>query len=92
MTRGYNNHRATWVSRDERAQAVREQITAGVHDPAAIAAVLKCSKERVLQVARTMPEIETRMHRRNNRTRRAVHLYLREPVTTDRRADESRCG
>lgn len=91
MTRGYNNNRATWLTREEREQAVREQITAGVHDPAAIAAVLRCSKERVLQVARGMTDIEQRMQRRSNRTRRAVHLYLQHTLNNVR-ADDPRCG
>ncbi len=91
MTRGYNSTRATWLTREEREQAIREQITAGVHDPAAIAAVLRCSKERVLQVARGMTDVEPRMHRRSNRTRCAVHLYLK-PTMNSVRVDDPRCG
>lgn len=91
MTRGYNSTRATWLTREQREQAIREQITAGVHDPAAIAAVLRCSKERVLQVARGMADIEQRMHRRSNRTRAAVHLYLQHTLNNVR-ADDPRCG
>ncbi|BAH39331.1 MAG TPA: hypothetical protein DGD08_01970 [Gemmatimonas aurantiaca] len=66
-----------WTPKEEREEQIREQLRAGVTDPATIASALGCTKDLVMLRAREMPDVERRMRRPDSRTRRAVILTLR---------------
>jgi hypothetical protein len=62
---------------EERHAQIREQLRAGVQDPAAIAKAVQLSKEAVLYHARRMPDVRC-AYDSANRRRITLHLLLAE--------------